>query len=45
MYLTPIEAQKRYGYHRRTLSRWADDGKIDFIFCGVWGAIRPTSYP
>ncbi|MDJ0620502.1 MAG: IS607 family transposase [Calothrix sp. MO_192.B10] len=31
MYLTPIEAQKRYGYHRRTLSRWADDGKIDFI--------------
>ena len=31
MYLTPTEAQKRYGYHRRTLSRWADDGKIDFI--------------
>jgi putative resolvase len=31
MYLTPIEAQKRYGYHPKTLSRWADEGKIQYI--------------
>ncbi len=31
MYITPIEAQKRYGYHPKTLSRWADNGKIQSI--------------
>lgn len=31
MYITPIEAQQRYGYHPKTLSRWADDGKIKSI--------------
>jgi putative resolvase len=31
MYITPFEAQQRYGYHPKTLSRWADDGKILFI--------------
>ncbi len=31
MYLTPNEAQKCYGYHPKTLSRWADDGKVEFI--------------
>ncbi|NMG20352.1 IS607 family transposase [Brasilonema bromeliae] len=31
MYLTPAEAQKRYGYHPKTLTRWADEGKIQYI--------------
>lgn len=31
MYITPIEAQRRYGYHPKTLSRWADEGKIQSI--------------
>ena len=31
MYITPTEAQQRYGYHTKTLSRWADDGKIQSI--------------
>ncbi|WP_424103673.1 IS607 family transposase [Moorena producens] len=31
MYLTPIEAQEKFGYHPRTLARWAEAGKIEFI--------------
>ncbi|EGJ31082.1 MULTISPECIES: IS607 family transposase [Moorena] len=31
MYLTPTEAQKRYGYNPKTLARWADAGKIQCI--------------
>ena len=31
MYITPSEAQQRYGYNPKTLSRWADDGKIQSI--------------
>ncbi|AOY83437.1 IS607 family transposase [Moorena producens JHB] len=31
MYLTPIEAQKKYGYNPRTLARWAEAGKIECI--------------
>ncbi|NET64111.1 MAG: IS607 family transposase [Moorea sp. SIO1G6] len=31
MDLTPIEAQDRYGYNSKTLSRWADAGKIECI--------------
>jgi putative resolvase len=31
MYLTPSEAQKRYGYHPKTLTRWADEGRIQYI--------------
>ncbi|NEO44302.1 MAG: IS607 family transposase [Moorea sp. SIO4A3] len=31
MYLTPIEAQERFGYHPRTLARWAETGKIECI--------------
>jgi predicted site-specific integrase-resolvase len=30
MYITPKEAQKKYGYHPKTLANWADDGKIQF---------------
>ncbi|WP_353813095.1 helix-turn-helix domain-containing protein, partial [Moorena sp. SIO1G6] len=30
-YLTPTEAQKRYGYNPKTLARWADAGKIQCI--------------
>lgn len=28
MYLTPKQVQERFGYHSKTLSRWADEGKI-----------------
>lgn len=31
MYLTPAEAQAKFGFNRKTLSRWADTGKIDYI--------------
>ncbi|MGK7874293.1 MAG: IS607 family transposase [Xenococcaceae cyanobacterium] len=31
MYLTPQEAQRQFGFHARTLTRWATEGKIDFI--------------
>ncbi|WP_424100443.1 helix-turn-helix domain-containing protein [Moorena producens] len=31
MYLTPIEAQEKFGYHPRTLARWAEAGKIQCI--------------
>lgn len=31
MYITPNEAQQRYGYNPKTLSRWADDEKIQSI--------------
>lgn len=31
MYLTPIKAQKRYGYNTKTLARWAAAGKIECI--------------
>lgn len=31
MYLTPQEAQGKYGFHPKTLSRWADEGKIECI--------------
>jgi putative resolvase len=30
-YLSPIQVQKLYGYHPKTLSNWADDGKIEYI--------------
>ena len=30
-YITPQEANRRFGYHTKTLGRWARDGKIDFI--------------
>jgi predicted site-specific integrase-resolvase len=30
-YLSPIQVQTKYGYHPKTLSNWADDGKIEFI--------------
>ena len=30
-YLSPIQAQKLYGYHPRTLANWADEGKIEYI--------------
>lgn len=30
-YLTPREAASRFGYHPRTLARWADDGRIDYV--------------
>ena len=30
-YLSPIQAQKLYGYHPKTLANWADDGKIEYI--------------
>lgn len=28
MYLTPNQVYKKYGYHPKTLARWADEGKI-----------------
>ena len=28
MYLTPNQVSKKYGYHPKTLARWADEGKI-----------------
>ncbi|RUS94983.1 IS607 family transposase ISTko1 [Dulcicalothrix desertica PCC 7102] len=31
MYITPQEAQRRYGFHPRTLVDWANDGKIECI--------------
>lgn len=31
MYLTPVQVQKRFGYHPKTLSRWADEGKVEFV--------------
>ncbi|AOX02664.1 DNA invertase [Moorena producens PAL-8-15-08-1] len=31
MALTPIEAQEKFGYHPRTLARWAEAGKIELI--------------
>jgi|SRR4028118_657908 Predicted site-specific integrase-resolvase len=31
MYLSPQQAQKRFGYHPKTLAEWADEGKIEFI--------------
>ena len=30
-YISPIQAQKLYGYHPKTLANWADDGKIEYI--------------
>ncbi|NES83194.1 MAG: helix-turn-helix domain-containing protein [Moorea sp. SIO2B7] len=30
MYLTPKQVQEKFGYHRKTLSRWADEGKIKY---------------
>jgi predicted site-specific integrase-resolvase len=30
-YITPQEAQKLFGFHPKTLNRWALAGKIDFI--------------
>ena len=30
-YITPQEAKRRFGYHPKTLGRWARDGKIDFV--------------
>ncbi|MBO3460496.1 IS607 family transposase [Aetokthonos hydrillicola Thurmond2011] len=30
-YLSPIQAQKMYGYHPKTLANWADEGKIEYI--------------
>ncbi len=31
MYLTPKQVQEKFGYHPKTLSRWADEGKIKYI--------------
>ncbi|MEG3935324.1 helix-turn-helix domain-containing protein [Microcoleus sp. T2B6] len=31
MYLSPAQAQEKYGYHPKTLADWADDGKIEYI--------------
>ncbi len=31
MYLTPKQVQEKFGYHPKTLSRWADEGKIQYI--------------
>lgn len=31
MYITPQEANRRFGYHTKTLGRWAREGKVDFI--------------
>ncbi len=28
VYLTPKQVQEKFGYHPKTLSRWADEGKI-----------------
>ena len=28
MYLTPNQVYKKYGYHPKSLARWADEGKI-----------------
>lgn len=30
-YITPQEAKKQFGFHPKTLNRWAVAGKIDFI--------------
>lgn len=30
-YLSPIQVQKLYGYHPKTLANWADEGKIEYI--------------
>jgi putative resolvase len=30
-YITPQEAKKLFGFHPKTLNRWANAGKIDFI--------------
>lgn len=31
MYISPQEAQKRFGYHPKTLASWADNEKITYI--------------
>ena len=31
MYLTPNQVYKEYGFHPKTLSRWADEGLIECI--------------
>ncbi|ELS00199.1 hypothetical protein GLO73106DRAFT_00040550 [Gloeocapsa sp. PCC 73106] len=31
MYLTPKEVYKKYGYHPKTLSTWANEGKVLYI--------------
>jgi DNA-binding transcriptional MerR regulator len=30
MYLTPQQVQEKFGYHPKTLSRWADEGLIEY---------------
>ena len=30
MYLSPKQVQEKFGYHPKTLSRWADDGLIEY---------------
>ena len=30
MYLTPKQVQEKFGYHPKSLSRWAEEGKIKF---------------
>ena len=30
MYLTPQQVKEKFGYHPKSLSRWADEGKIKF---------------
>ena len=30
MYLTPNQVYKKYGYHPKSLARWADEGKIKY---------------
>ena len=29
MYLSPKQVQDRYGYHPKTLARWANEGRLD----------------
>lgn len=30
-YLSPVQAQEKYGYHPKTLADWADQGKVEYI--------------
>ena len=30
MYLTPNQVYKKYGYHPKSLARWAEEGKIEY---------------
>lgn len=44
MYLSPQQAQQRFGYHPKTLADWADAGQIEYIrFPGGHRRYLPTS--